>query len=368
MVLFTSADGAIVDIVNEKDAGDDILSLEGILCPGFINAHCHIELSHMKGLIPQKTGLVEFVQQVIKKRQAGQDEKMAAMQEAEKEMCNDGIVAAGDICNTTDSIELKKKSRLRWHNFIEVTGFVDAVAEKRLAEIEEIACEFQQLSSSNSQPSTIVPHAPYSVSKKLFQLLNEKTENEVISIHNQEAAAENELYQTKTGKFLELYKNLGIDISGFGSTGKTSFQSWLPMFTNQQQIISVHNSFINEADLQSPTINHQPLSFCLCPHANLYIEDRLPPVDMFIKNNCNIVLGTDSLASNQKLSISSEISLILQHFPHIDISAILRWATINGARALRLDKELGSFEKGKTPAVLLLSPFTQAGFTVEKLV
>ncbi len=261
MVLLTSADGTIVDIVHETEAGDGIESLNGILCPGFINAHCHIELSHLKGLIPQKTGLLEFIQQVMQKRHANTEEKMAAMVAAENEMYKKGIVAVGDICNTTDSIALKTKSKIRWHNFIEVAGFVDSVAENRLAEIEKVAGAFRQLSTFNFQPSTIVPHAPYSVSKKLFQLLNEKTSNQVVSIHNQEAAAENELYQNRSGNFLELYKNLGIDISAFSSTGKTSFQSWLPYFTNAQHIISVHNSFLSGDDLS----NHEPSTGIFLP-------------------------------------------------------------------------------------------------------
>ena len=255
-VLITDQSGKVLDMVPTELAGDGIQYFKGMLSPGFINSHCHLELSHMRGVIPRHTGLVEFVQQVMGKRTASKEERLSAMQAAEQELYQTGTVAVGDICNTTDSIEVKKSSALRWHNFIEVSGFVGVVAQKRLDAIKDVAQAFLQ--SGSAQRVTLVPHAPYSVSEKLFQLLNEETAHQLISIHNQEAEAENELYKTKSGDFLKLYQNLGIDISAFQPTGKSSLQSWLPYFTQQQSIILVHNTFTNKNDLefsqpQSPT-------------------------------------------------------------------------------------------------------------------
>lgn len=351
-VLITKADGTIEAILPASEAGDDIEILDGMLSPGFINAHCHIELSHFKGMIPEHTGLVSFVQQVMGRRnEKSEKEKLAAMQLAAAGLYESGTVVVGDICNTTDSIAFKKNSPLYWHNFIEVSGFVDASAENRFKAAQEIRQQFQkELSTFNFQLS-ITPHAPYSVSKKLFQLLNEATKDEVISIHNQEAEAEDELYKTKSGGFLELYKNFGIDISSFQPTGLSSLQSWLPNFTKGQQIISVHNSFTSEEDV---AFANNKLHYCLCPNANLYIENVLPPVEMLIKNGCNIVLGTDSYASNHQLNIMAEINTLQKYFPQIPMEIVLQWATINGAKALGVDDRFGSFEKGKRPGLVLI--------------
>jgi aminodeoxyfutalosine deaminase len=353
-VLITSAEGVIIDIVNAEYAGDNVQHFEGILSPGFINCHCHIELSHLKNAIPQHTGLVNFVQQVMSKRTASDEEKLAAMQQAEAEMYNSGIVAIGDICNTADSLSIKQNSKIRWHNFIEVSGFVEATAEKRLGEMLQVR---ERLTTHHS-PLTIVPHAPYSVSKKLFELINNLPNNNLISIHNQEAAAENELYKNKEGNFLELYKNFGIDISSFTPSGKTSLQTWLPYFTNNQNIIAVHNTFTSEEDLNfaKSYITHRTsnIAYCLCPTANLYIENTLPPIDLLLKNNGNIVLGTDSLASNTQLNIWEEIKTIQQHFPTIELQTLLQWATSNGAAALQMNAKLGSFEMGKQPGIVLI--------------
>ncbi len=361
--LITTTEGVIVDIVNITDAGDDVEAFNGLLTPGFINAHCHVELSHLKGFIKSGSGLVEFVQQVMGKRDASEELKLDKMQTAVLEMYDKGITAVGDICNTTNTITIKLKSKLRWHNFIEVSGFTDGGANKRLGDIKKVYDNFYE---NGLLKTSLSPHAPYSVSKTLFSQLNNETANQFITIHNQECATENDLYQNKSGGFLELYKNFGIDISSFEPTGKTSLQSWLPYFTNNQSIICVHNTFIAKADIDfcKRQLNTQ-LYFCLCVNANKYIEQKLPPIDLLVKNNCIIVIGTDSYASNWQLDILEEIKTIQQETSFtIPLSEILKWATINGATALQMDNTLGSFEKDKKPGVVLIEGIENSNTTV----
>ena len=353
-VLITDADGVVTDLIDEKDAGENIEVFKGIISPGLINAHCHLELSQLKNVIPTGTGLVQFVQQVMGNRALLNEVKIEAMRLAEQEMYNSGVVAVGDICNTADSLIIKKESKIHWHNFIEVSGFVDVVAAKRLADANLI---YQDFLLNKFDKTSLSPHAPYSVSKTLFTELNASTTGKLITIHNQECTAEDELYFNKTGNFLELYKNFGIDISSFVPTGKTSFESWLPYFTNGQAIISVHNTFTNQADInfyknQSAAAQ---LYFCICINANKYIEQKAPPIELFRKNNCPMVIGTDSYASNWQLNIWDEIKAIqLETNFKIPLSEILQWATINGARALQIENSAGSFEKGKKPGIVLI--------------
>jgi cytosine/adenosine deaminase-related metal-dependent hydrolase len=166
------------------------------------------------------------------------------------------------------------------------------------------------------------------------------------------------LYQYKTGDFLNLYKNFGIDITNFEPTGKTSFKSWLPYFTNNQSIISVHNTFTSQEDIdfyQSQSPSKPPLFLCLCINANKYIEQAAPPIELLRKNNCAITIGTDSYASNWQLNILEEIKTIQSETANgIPLTEVLQWATINGARALQMDNILGSFEKDKKPGVVLI--------------
>ena len=356
-VLIADATGVIIDMVDQEDSGDGVEVFKGMLTPAFVNAHCHLELSHLKGFVPEKTGLVDFVQQVMGRRAASEELKLDAMGNAEVEMYNCGIIAVGDICNTADSIPVKQQSRLLWHNFIEVSGFADALAEKRFMQMKTVYDQFQ--SANQGHTASFSPHAPYSVSKKLFQLLNNETANEIITIHNQECEAEDDLYKYKGGGFLELYKNFGIDIKGFEATGKSSFRSWLPYFTGGQSIISVHNTFTGADDVtfSQRLLQHVniPFYYCLCVNANKYIERANPPVDLLRKLNCDLIIGTDSYASNRQLNILEEIKTIQQESDYsIPLAEILQWATINGATALRLQYNIGSFETGKKPGIVLI--------------
>ena len=356
-VLILEPNGTIRGIVHPDEAGDGVEELSGILAPGFINCHCHLELSHLKNSMPAHTGLVNFLITVINNRSAKKDEGAEDIVEAEKELFNNGVVAVADICNTNHAISVKGKSELYWHNLIEVINLHDENQQKQFNQIN-LVLEQHKILSSEKVSTTLTPHAPYSVSAETFEALNRATADSIISIHNQESFGENELFQSGKGDFLRLYAALGEANSPFAKTGKTSLQTWLPYFNNGQTILLVHNTYIQEEDIVFAKAYSAAagikIVYCLCPNANLYIENRLPPIDLLLKHNCSIVIGTDSYASNWQLSIAAELKTLSVNFAHISLQAILQWATINGAEVLGWSALLGSFESGKKPGVVLL--------------
>jgi len=360
-VLITDEEGNFESIVSEENAGEGIQQLDGILTPGLINCHCHLELSHLKNVIPPHTGLIEFLCSVVTKRDFSPEVIQKAIELAEKEMYDNGIVAVGDIGNTADTAGVKRKSHIRWQNFVEVLSFTDEKAEENIAHYRKVAATFNTVHGSwiMDNRTSLVPHAPYSISPKTFKLINQLTAGQIISIHNQEHPAEDELYKTGGGEYLKLFKIFGIGQSPFPVTGKSSIRSVLPYFNNGQTILLIHNTFMPEEDViwanEYASTNGLKLVYCLCINANLYIENKVPPIDMLMKHNCHIVLGTDSYSSNWQLSIAKEIEAIRKHFPHIPEETILQWATINGAKALQWEKELGSFEKKKKPGISLIN-------------
>jgi aminodeoxyfutalosine deaminase len=352
-VLITDAKGMVLDIVDETMAGGDLQVFNGILSPGFVNTHCHLELSHLKGIIAKNTGLIDFLMAVPKLRQFQPEAIEEAISNAEAEMYHTGTVAVGDICNTTDTIRIKQQSRLQWHNFIETIGFSNEKAPERFAFSQAV---WQQFESAHPGRNTLVPHAPYSVSKNLFGLLNEASAGKISTIHNQENAAENEWYQNKTGDFTRLYRDFGIDTGFFNPSGKSSLQSWLPWLNKPKHLLLVHNIAINQSDLTFIAGNpiSQSIFFTLCPNANHYIQRLQPPVELLRQNGCTITIGTDSLAGNHQLSMIEEVKSLLRQNKQLSITEVLRWATINGAKALNMSETLGSFEKGKQPGIVLI--------------
>lgn len=356
-VLVTDETGIIAGIVPEAEAGTGIQKLNGILMPGMINAHCHLELSHMRNQISPGGGLTHFIGQVMKTRQADLEERIQQMHAARQEMYNNGIVAVGDICNNASSAAVKASSGVLWHNFLEITNLDDSKAQQKLNDFQALAGAFDN-KVAYILDSVLTPHAPYSVSPETFRLINQHTSGKTICIHNQETAAEDELFKTGSGAFLEFYQSIGRKENPLPVSGKSSLQTWLPYFNNGQRIILVHNTFTQEEDLvfamEHAATNGLQLYFCLCPNANLYIENRLPPVELLMKYGCNILLGTDSYSSNWQLNLISEAAIIHQHFPAIGLKDILTWATLNGAHAFNIHQQFGSFEKGKKPGVVLV--------------
>lgn len=354
-VLITSPEGDIEDIVALPEAGDEIQQLKGILSPGLINCHCHLELSYLKGAIPENTGMVNFLLAVMSQRNFLPEQVASAIADAELSMLRNGIVATGDICNSANTLAQKQQGRMYYHNFIETMGFVEQVAERRMEESLKI---FEQFAAHHAVPiayNSIVPHAPYSVSPKLFDLITHFPGNQLLTMHNQESVAENEFFDKGKGDLTRLYQSLKIDISFFKPAGTSSLRQCASHFLPNQSVILAHNVFTSEEDLRYIAKNGvATFFFCLCPNANLYIGNPLPDINLLRKRGVPIVVGTDSLASNHQLSIVAELKTIHENFPQIEMAELLQWATVNGARALDIDKYLGSFEKGRQPGIVLI--------------
>lgn len=349
-VLIFNEKDILMDCVSITEAGDDIQYFEGTLTPGFINAHCHLELSHMKDMIPAHTGLQEFVKQIVALRKAEEHVIAEAIEKAEDEMLQNGIVAVGDICNTLDTLDIKSKHTIAYYSFVELYDLDPTKSYEKIIAGLAIQNKFQE----NCIRASLVPHAPYSVSFNLWKLLMEHFESHTITMHNQETKDENDFFQTKTGSFLGMYERTKVSLDFFEATGLSSLQSVLPYFKKAYRSILVHNSFTSVEDIQAVQKEMPDSFWCICANANQYIEQTMPPIELLRSQRANIVIGTDSYASNWSLNILDEMKTIQQHFPNIPLEELLGWATINGAKALQMDKHLGSFEKGKKPGVVLI--------------
>lgn len=358
-ILTCSSDGTIVDISGRNEKITEQSGLEfysGILVPGFVNTHCHLELSHLKGKIEAKTGIGGFIGQINQLRNQETENTEKAIQAADRKMWAAGTVAVGDISNSTLTLETKKSSKIFYHTFIESFGFHPSRAERAFDYAQFVQFQFKEKGLSNC----IVPHSPYSVSKPLFEKIkaNAIAEKSILTIHNQESKSEDEFFKNGVGAILNhLQNNLGIDTSHWEPTGKSSLISILPYLPAENQLLLVHNTFTKKEDLMElkKIRSMDNTFFVLCPNSNLYIENQLPPFPLFREENLNICIGTDSLASNRELSVLAEMITIQYNFPELKLEELIQWASINGAKALQIDNQFGSFEIGKKPGVNLIS-------------
>jgi cytosine/adenosine deaminase-related metal-dependent hydrolase len=365
-VIVLNDKNIVIDLIDKKqlDIGQ-IEHYDGIVSPGFINTHCHLELSHLKNTISQKTGIVNFALDVIKNRHNTNNElQLEAIDNADKHMYEQGIVAVGDISNTTMSLSKKKVSAIYYHTFVEVIGLNPEKADPIFEHGLELTRQFKE----SHLPNSLVAHAPYTVSKELLEKITTSCsqEKKPTSIHNQESVSENNFFISKSGDILKLYSDLNIPIDFFNPTSKTSLQSILNALNSDINTLLVHNTFTNAQDIEIANQIHKQLFWCLCPNANLYIENTLPNIELLLEMKCNLTLGTDSLASNANLSIIDEINTIKKYYPAIAIETLLQMATYNGAKFLGIENTFGSIKINNACGLNLITE-NRGRFEVKKI-
>ncbi len=354
-VVIVDAEGRIEAI--DDRANHDPISLQshsGVIVPGFINTHCHLELSHMKGKVATGTSLIPFISSVVSFRDSSEEEIQAAIAAADQEMYEGGIVAVGDISNKTDTASQKAKSKINYYTFVEMFDFLQEAMTA--TEYEKYKKVYDAQASGNGNKKSCVPHAPYSVSPQLFALINEVNNDEAtISIHNQETPDENNLFLKKEGAFLDFYGGFNIPLNDFQPNGKTAIHYALEHMNPRSRTLFVHNTMSTKEDIEAAQQWSDKTYWATCANANLYIENRLPNYKNFIDTNARMTIGTDSLTSNWQLSVLEEMKTINRFQSYVPFETLLRWATLNGAEALGYEDTLGSITVGKVPGLNLLN-------------
>lgn len=354
-IVIIDQDGVIQDIKPSSEFDEvEIEKYKGIIVPGFVNTHCHLELSHMISQIPTGTGLLQFIGNVVRFRGAEEEWIQECIKNADEFMYQSGIVAVGDISNKTDTFPTKRASRLKYYTFIENFDFLQR--ENTQSTFDMYKAVYDQMEENAHLRKSMSPHAPYSVTPELFALINElNTEKgKTISIHNQETPPENELFLNGSGAFYPFFEGFNMSLEGFQPMGKSSIHYALQYLDPEQKTLFVHNTLTTREDIKAAQSILSDTYWATCPNANLYIENRMPDYKVFLDTNAQVTIGTDSLTSNWQLSILEEMKTILRYQSYLDFDTVLKWATINGAKALSWNNEIGSIEKGKKPGLVLI--------------
>lgn len=355
-VVIVDETGQILQI--DKRENHDPASLEihrGVLTPGFINTHCHLELSHMKGKVDTGTGLLPFLQSVVAFRDFPMEVILDAIERADREMYEAGIVAVGDISNKMDTAACKSKSPIRYYTFVEMFDFLqDELTDELTRQYDDV---YAGQSNGNGNRKSAVPHAPYTVSPTLFQKINRLNESRdiTVSIHNQETVHEDALFLRKAGGFVDFYQSFNFPLDHFEAPGQTSIHYAMKHMDPTCRTLFVHNTLTGPEDIRAAQAWSDRVYWATCANANLFIENRLPYYKHFMDTGARMTIGTDSLTSNWRLSVLEEMKTIARYQSYVSFETLIRWATLNGAEALGFQDTLGSIEPGKTPGLNLLS-------------
>ncbi|MBQ1883376.1 MAG: amidohydrolase family protein, partial [Bacteroidales bacterium] len=274
----------------------------------------------------------------------------SAAEDADQDMYRQGVVAVGDICNTANTANVKQKSKIHYTNFVELLG---TTPQRCKADIEQFNNVYNKYVQCGINPKNIsaVAHAPYSVSPILFKTINSLNSNrKVTSIHNQETKSENTLYINHSGEIVERFP---MDLSAIPVTGRSSLQS-VADYLDYERVLLVHNIYTSREDMDYAKAKLQNPFFVVCPKSNMMLEHRIGDVPAMIVKGLSVCLGTDSLSSNDSLNMVDEMRVLSDYYPEIALTDIVRFATLNGAKALGIDNQLGAISVGKKPGLVLI--------------
>lgn len=338
----------------------------GILCPGFTNAHCHIELSHLKDKFQEKTGMSGFINQINALRDsAPKEERIALIQEQFDRMYAEGVTAMADISNCDESFDAKCRTKMYTRTFLEVFGAFPEEAEGVIKDVKALETKARSL-GLDAAPT---PHSPYTMSPKLLQLSSaEGLKDGFVSYHNQESQEEEDLLISGTGALAENYR--GRNMPTPPVTGKPALLYFIENLKKvhpepfDESILLIHNTATNEESIDAALETFSNVTWVTCPLSNIFIHDTLAPYGLMRKKGLRIAIGTDSLSSNHILSMAEEIKCLQQHHPEIPLAEILQWACLNGAIALGKGDIFGSFEVGKCPGAVLIDQIDFKNFAL----
>lgn len=360
-------DGTILKLRTSSELKEEshLEFYNGVLVPGFINVHTHLELSHLKGKIEPGSGISGFVTQIGSVRNKYKAENGIVKKELAI-MFQSGTQAIGDIANTKDTLAAKLESPIFTHTFIELFGLNPDMASN----IWDMGIDLEEEFRKSGLSAALTPHAPYSVSNALWDnfkhYYTEKTSP--LSIHHMESKEEALFMKSHSGQMAARFAEVGIPKEYFPSGEQTSTK-WLSLkLPNAKNILLIHNTFSQIDELQDLFDEHQDKNFFigLCPKSNLFIENTLPESIIKNRKNLTICLGTDSLASNNNLSVWDEAKTLALAFPELSLGEVIEMACINGAKALNIENLYGSFEEGKKPGIVLIERLNLQSLSITK--
>ena len=361
-VEYDDVDGTIL----KTGVCQDILSEEfydGALVPGFVNAHCHVELSHLHKKFRKGTGMAGFIDQINELRDwAGREKKAELVQFWMDKMWNDGVSAMADISNDDSSFEVKSSHNMYTRTFLEVFGSEPEMCDEVMRGVSQL--HEQALGMGLDAAPT--PHSCYTMSPRLLSDSAAAGLNSgYLSYHSQESQEEEDLLMSGSGA---MYDNrIRNNMSTPPVTGESSLKYFIDRLAAVRQapyrehILLVHNVCLKEDDIEAAKKVMDNVFWAVCPLSNIFIHNSLPPIPLMRAKGLTITIGTDSLSSNDDLDMVAEIECLHRNFPQVPMGEIFRWSSLNGARFLAKDDILGSLAIGKRPGIVFVDGLDSEG-------
>ena len=336
---------------------------DGALVPGFVNAHCHVELSYLKGMFRKGSGMAGFIDQINALRDTTtRERKIAAIREQMNKMWDAGVSAMADISNCDDSFAIKSGHPIYTRTFLEVFGTEPEDCPAIISDVRALNAK----AKSFDLDAAPTPHACYTMSPELLTAASiDGLKSGFLSFHSEESPEEEEMLISGSGPMWENRKAAGMSTPPV--TGEISLKYFLGRLLAALEtpvdgnVLLVHEVCLNEYGVSiARRILAHPF-IAICPRSNMFIHNALPPIGLMRESGIPICVGTDSLSSNDSLDMVSELLCLQENFSDVPLGEMLIWACRNGAEFLDKRTILGSIEPGKRPGIVLIEGLSQDG-------
>jgi aminodeoxyfutalosine deaminase len=349
----------IVDVgrfaeIKTHNTGETVDLGEQILLPGLINAHCHLDYTCLRGKLPPPKSFTDWIRAINgKKSELSPKDYLVSIDDGFEEAKRFGTTA---IANLTAFPELisQVQSPIRTWWFAEL---IDIRAPESANEFVDSAIEALKQTPSWG----LAPHALFTASKDLFRRCGEIAQQEhiLLTTHVAESREEMEMFRDASGPLYKFIKSIGRPMDDCGSKtpleifwnligrgGSPNRPSAIEVNRHYLPWIVAHLNELTESDFELLEKSNSKFHVVYCPRSHSYFDHRPFAFERLRSLGFNICLGTDSLASNESLSLFDEMRAFQKNFPWVSPDEIFQMVTVNPARALRSENALGQIRPG----------------------
>ena len=355
-------DGTVIRTGVCADPAAEPVFIDGAVAPGFVNAHCHVELSYLKGQFRKGTGMAGFIDQINEMRDnKSLEEKVDDLTREMDRLWDQGVVAMADISNCADSFFVKARHPMYTRTFLEVFG----TEPEDCGAVMDGVRKLKAVADGFGIDAAPTPHACYTMSPELLTAVSaEGLRSGFLSFHSEETEEEEEMLKSGSGRMWENRVKAGMSVPPV--TGKSSLLYFIDRLLAghpapfDEHILLVHECCLDQEGIDAvKAVMHHPF-VAVCPLSNLFIHNTLPPIDLMRRNALKVCVGTDSLSSNDDLNIVDELYCLQRNFPEVPLGELLTWASRNGAEFLARP-DFGTLEPGKRPGLVLIDNLSADG-------
>jgi len=343
-------DGRIVWVgaSGEGPKADETIDLgDSVLMPGLVNAHSHLDLTHLRGSVPFEGEFARWAERVMEGRK--KPGMADAARKGIKEALARGTTTFGDIVvpgTFAEVVEVFREAGARGRLFVEVIGFRPEAANEAFERVWDLV-EMRALPSNVA--TGVSPHAPYSVSPTLLERVVAVADGHgrPLAVHLAETLEELAFLRHGIGPLRELLKRVGADDPSYKADGSVAaFLKRLEL--SHAPLLLVHGNYLRPRDVPAGAF------VVYCPTAHAFFGHPEHPVLELLEEGVRVALGSDSAASGHTVDLLSETQYLARMRPDVSPRAIFRMATEWGARGLGFDA--GLLAPGKLADLAAFSP------------